>query len=126
LVTLARIGHPLEYIAGEDVEGGSKEYWIDKYFLTNAEFHNFAKVTQYKWTALGVFFQDHPIKIEWEDALAYCKWSGKRLPTDAELAKGPKGLMRSGRQRRGREWCASDRTKNYKGLLLRFRGVVSE
>ena len=78
-------------------------FYIDRYPVTNERYLQFVKDTDYPapahWWSAGKkqhFFPpeqaNHPItNIRYEDALAYCQWSGKRLPSEAEWEKVARG-----------------------------------
>lgn len=73
-------------------------FWIDKYEVTNAQYKLFIDDTKRKSPSL---FKnrtypenkaDHPVTfVTWLDADAYCRWTGKRLPTDQEWEKAARG-----------------------------------
>ena len=91
-----------------------KSYWIDIYEVTNQQYLEFVKATAHrpalddtcetdscwegnlwKGNSFSMLIRNQPVtQVDWYDAVAYCKWKDKRLPSEAEwekAARGPSG-----------------------------------
>ena len=80
---------------GETVQ--MKKYFMDQYPVTNLQYKKFLDATNYQPTDKSNFLknwgdgnisvgeENFPVVyVSLEDAKAYCKWAGKRLPTEME------------------------------------------
>lgn len=74
-----------------------KSYYIDQFEITIARYAKFLEAAKHStppsWDDEAVTLAgDRPVVgVDWEDANAYCKWAGERLPSEAEWEKGARG-----------------------------------
>jgi len=72
-------------------------FYMDKYEVTVGQYAKYLEVTDMEeppdWETMNQSqHQRRPVvNVSWEDAVNYCKWAGKRLPTEAEWEKAARG-----------------------------------
>jgi formylglycine-generating enzyme required for sulfatase activity len=74
---------------------------IDRYEVTNFQYQQFVNATGHRKSGPPARYAKNMSKMQginqpvvyvsWEDAETYCRWKGKRLPTEAEWEKAMRG-----------------------------------
>ncbi|MDP6999442.1 MAG: formylglycine-generating enzyme family protein [Candidatus Poribacteria bacterium] len=95
-------------------------FYMDVREVTVGQFREFVNQSGYKyggnWDSIAKFSpgDEYPmVYVTWDDAAAYAKWAGKRLPTEAEWEYAARGGLVGKRYPGGDEITHDD--ANYKG-----------
>lgn len=138
-VTIGKDGAPATMVPagafamGDDDESPRREIYVDAFYLdtyevTTARYAKFLEATgsvrrPEQWEDLA---PDRDgglpvVGVDWRDADAYCRWAGRRLPTEAEWEKAARGTdgraypWGNDEPTAARARFAGDQTSPYKG-----------
>jgi len=71
-------------------------FWVDRFEVTNVQYRAFVAASGHEPALFdddpALNAPDQPVTgVTWADAAAYCRWAGKRLPSEVEWEKAARG-----------------------------------
>lgn len=118
-----------EYVLGAEYIDNSKPvhrvllspFWIGKYAVTNEQYGRFLGANP-KHPKPGGWEDERlngplqpVVKVSWTDAMAYCRWSGLQLPTEAQWEAAARGT-----DRRPYPWGREEPTAQHARFTIGF------
>ena len=91
------------FIMGDDEESPQREVFVDAFYMdrfevTTGRYAEFLSATgsmnppdDWESLSLPTDAELPVVGVDWNDAEAYCRWAGRRLPTEAEWEKAARG-----------------------------------
>ena len=70
------------------------DYYIDKYEVSNSQYKKCVDAGSCvpPKNTINFNLRDHPVVfVNWNDAIAYCQWAGRALPTETQWEKAARG-----------------------------------
>ena len=115
---------------GPEHEVTLESYYIDKYEVTNEQYRKFCDETHHAYPPSPwwnpQYFDAQPqspvVGVSWDDANAYAKWAGKRLPNEAEWEKAASWDPKTQQKR---QWPWGNSAEQNRANLNQARTAVS-
>jgi formylglycine-generating enzyme required for sulfatase activity len=119
------------FVMGDDENSPRREiyvdgFYIDRYEVTIGRYAEFLEATgghkkpdDWPEGDLKKFAEFPVVGVDWHDADSYCRWAGKRLPTEAEWEKSARGT-----DARKYPWGAAEPTSAHARFAISSRNAV--